>query len=63
MLGVRIQRALDQTTDQGFNKLRLGPGFNLADKHRIEINWVRSWQAESQALDSDSVLLEYTFKF
>ena len=63
MLGVRIQRALDQTTDQGFNKLRSGPGFNLADKHRIEINWVRSWQAESQALDSDSVLLEYTFKF
>lgn len=63
MLGVRIQRALDETTNQGFNKLRLGPGFHLADKHRIEINWVRSWQAESHALDSDSVVLEYTFKF
>jgi len=47
MLGVRIQRALDETTDQAFNKLRLGPGFNIADKHRIEINWVRSWQAEA----------------
>ena len=63
MLGVRIQRALDETTDQAFNKLRLGPGFNIADKHRIEINWARSWQAESHALNSDSVLLEYTFKF
>lgn len=63
MWGVRIQRALDETTDQGFNKLRLGPGFNLTDKHRIEVNWVRSWQAESHALDSDAVVLEYTFKF
>ena len=63
LLGLRIQRALDETTDQGFNKLRLGPGFHIADKHRIEINWVRSWQAESHALDNDSVLLEYTFKF
>ena len=63
MWGVRIQRALDKTTDQGFNQLRLGPGFNLTDKHRIEVNWVRSWQAESHALDSDAVVLEYTFKF
>lgn len=63
MLGVRVQRALDGTTDQDFNQLRLGPVFNIGNSHSIEMNWVRSWKATSNTVDSDSAMVEYIYKF
>lgn len=63
VLGVRVHRALDGTTDQDFNKLRLGPVFNIGDAHSIEINWVRSWKSNSNSIDSDSAMVQYIYKF
>jgi len=63
MLGVQVQRALDGTTDQDFNRLRLGPVFNIGDAHSIEINWVRSWKSNSNSVDRDSAMVQYIYKF
>jgi hypothetical protein len=63
MLGVRVNRALDGASGQDFNKLLLGPVFHIGTKHSIEINWIRSWQATSNTLDSNSAMVEYIYKF
>lgn len=63
MLGLRVQRALDGVSGQDFNKLLLGPVFRIGAKHSIEINWIRSWQATSNTLDSNSAMVEYIYKF
>ena len=63
LLGARVQRSLDGNADQNFNKLIAGPGLALGDNHEFELRWMRSWRADGNAFDNDSVKLEYIYKF
>ena len=63
LLGARVQRSLDGNADQNFNKLIAGPGLALGDNHELELRWMRSWRADGNAFDNDSVKLEYIYKF
>ncbi len=61
--GVRVQRTLDGTTGHDLNKFRLGPSFDIGEHHELEFRWVRAWDAHTHAHESDSTILEYTYKF
>lgn len=61
--GVRVQRTLDGTTGHDRNKFRLGPSFDIGEHHELEFRWVRAWDAHTHAHESDSTILEYTYKF
>ncbi len=61
--GVRVQRTLDGTTGHDRNKIRLGPSFDIGEHHELEFRWVRAWDAHTHAHESDSTILEYTYKF
>lgn len=63
MLGVRVQRTLDGTSGHDLNKIRLGPSFDLGEHHEVEFRWMRSWDAHTYAHESDSYIVEYTYKF
>ncbi len=61
--GMRVQRTLDGTTGHDRNKFRLGPSFDIGEHHELEFRWVRAWDAHTHAHESDSTILEYTYKF
>lgn len=63
IMGVRVQRTLDGTKGHDLNKFRLGPSFDIGDNHELEFRWVRSWDAHTYAHESDSYIVEYTYKF
>lgn len=63
MLGVRVQRVLDGPQTHNVNKIRLGPSIDLGHHHEVEFRWERAWNARTQARDSDSANIEYTYKF
>jgi hypothetical protein len=63
IMGVRVQRALDGTRGHDLNKFRLGPSFDIGEHHELEFRWARSWDADTRAHESDSYIVEYTYKF
>jgi hypothetical protein len=63
IMGVRVQRTLDGTSGHDLNKFRLGPSFDIGEHHELEFRWVRAWDAHTQAHESDSYIVEYTYKF
>lgn len=63
IMGVRVQRALDGTRGHDLNKFRLGPSFDIGEHHELEFRWARSWDADARAHESDSYIVEYTYKF
>lgn len=63
MVGLRVQRTLDGSQAHNINKIRLGPSIDLGQHHEVELRWERAWNARTQARDSDSANIEYTYKF
>ena len=63
MVGLRVQRTLDGSQAHNVNKIRLGPSIDLGQHHEVELRWERAWNARTQARDSDSANIEYTYKF
>ena len=63
MVGLRVQRTLDGNQAHNINKIRLGPSIDLGQHHEVELRWERAWNARTQARDSDSANIEYTYKF
>jgi hypothetical protein len=63
IMGVRVQRTLDGTKGHDLNKFRLGPSFDIGEHHELEFRWARSWDAHTYAHESDSYIVEYTYKF
>jgi hypothetical protein len=63
IMGVRVQRALDGTSGHDVNKFRLGPSFDIGEHHELEFRWARSWEAHTHVHESDSYIVEYTYKF
>lgn len=63
IMGVRVQRALDGTRGHDLYKFRLGPSFDIGEHHELEFRWARSWDADTLAHESDSYIVEYTYKF
>ena len=63
IMGVRVQRALDGTSGHDVNKFRLGPSFDIGEHHELEFRWARSWEAHTHDHESDSYIVEYTYKF
>jgi hypothetical protein len=63
IMGVRVQRALDGTRGHDLYKFRLGPSFDIGEHHELEFRWARSWDADTRAHESDSYIVEYTYKF
>jgi len=63
IMGVRVQRALDGTSGHDVNKFRLGPSFDIGEHHEVEFRWARSWEAHTHDHESDSYIVEYTYKF
>lgn len=63
IMGVRVQRTLDGTSGHDLNKFRLGPSFDIGEHHELEFRWARSWDAHTRAHESDSYIVEYTYKF
>jgi hypothetical protein len=63
MAGVRVQRNLDGGDSHNVNKIRLGPSWDLGQHHELELRWERAWNARSNARESDSANIEYTYKF
>jgi len=61
--GVRVQRTLDGTPGHALNKFRLGPSFDIGEHHELEFRWVRAWNADTHARESDATIVEYTYKF
>jgi hypothetical protein len=63
MAGLRFQRTLDGTPGHALNKFRLGPSFDIGEHHELEFRWVRAWNADTHARESDATIVEYTYKF
>ena len=63
MVGLRVQRTLDGSQAHNINKIRVGPSIELGQHHEVELRWERAWNARTQARDSDSANIEYTYKF
>jgi hypothetical protein len=63
IMGVRVQRALDGTSGHDVNKFRLGPSVDIGEHHELEFRWARSWEARTYIHESDSYIVEYTYKF
>ena len=61
--GLRVQRTLDGTSGHDINKIWLGPRFDIADQHELELRWERGWAARSNTRESDAYILEYNYKF
>jgi hypothetical protein len=62
-MGVRVQRALDGTSGHDVNKFRLGPSVDIGEHHELEFRWARLWEARTYIHESDSYIVEYTYKF
>jgi hypothetical protein len=63
VVGLRVHRTLDGSQAHNVNKIRLGPSIELSQHHEVELRWERAWNARTQARDSDSANIEYTYKF
>ncbi|MGB4347537.1 MAG: hypothetical protein WBJ21_14200 [Burkholderiaceae bacterium] len=61
--GFRFIRAIDGSSGHDVNRLRLGPGWDINEHHEVEMRWARGWDAVTKAHLSDSVEIEYTYKF
>lgn len=61
--GYRFIRSIDGTTGHNTNQLRMGPGWDITDHHGLDLRWSRTWDAQSRARLSDSVEVEYCYRF
>lgn len=61
--GYRFIRSLDSTSGRDSNQWRIGPGWDFSDQQSLDLRWSRSWDAQSRMRLSDSVELEYSFRF
>ena len=61
--GLRVQRALDNSSGHDLNKIWVGPRFDIADQHALELRWERAWVARTNVRDSDAYIVEYSYKF
>ncbi len=61
--GYRLIRSLGNASGQDKNQLRMGPGWDFDDHHGVDLRWSRTWDAHTRARLSDSVEVEYTYRF
>lgn len=63
MVGYRFVRAIDGSEGHDTDKLRLGPSFDLDERRELEFRWVRTWDARTRDHESDSLIVEFAYKF
>ena len=61
--GYRFIRSLDKVYGLDTNQLRLGPGWDINDHHGVDLRWARTWDAQSRIRLSDSIEVEYSYRF
>lgn len=61
--GYRFVRTIDGTDGRNYDALRFGPGWDLNAHNEIELRLSRSWFAQTRLHRSDSIEIEYTYKF
>jgi hypothetical protein len=61
--GYRFIRSIDGSMGHDINQLRLGPGWDITEHHGMDLRWSRSWDARSGMQVSDSVEVEYCYRF
>lgn len=61
--GYRFIRSIDGSSGHDVNQLRMGPGWDITGHHGLDLRWSRSWDAKSRLRLSDSVEVEYCYRF
>ena len=61
--GYRFIRSIDGTTGHDSNQLRMGPGWDITDHHGLDLRWSRTWDTQSRIRLSDSLEVEYCYRF
>lgn len=64
--GYRLIRgigSLGSVTAPDKNQLRMGPGFDIDERHGVDLRWSRTWDAHTRERLSDSVEVEYNYRF
>lgn len=61
--GYRFIRSFGSASGPDKNQLRMGSGFDITDQHGVDVRWSRTWDAHTRARLSDSVEVEYSYKF
>lgn len=64
--GYRLIRGIGSSgsaTAPDKNQLRMGPGFDIDERHGVDLRWSRTWDAHSRVRLSDSVEVEYNYRF
>ena len=61
--GYRFIRSLGNAGGHDSNQLRMGPGWDITDQQGLDLRWSRSWDAHTRMRLSDSVEVEYSYRF
>jgi hypothetical protein len=61
--GYRFVRAIDGSSGRDYDQWRMGPGWDINEHNEIELRITRSWDAVTRARRSDSIEIEYTYKY
>lgn len=61
--GYRFVRAIDGSRGHDYDQWRMGPGWDINEYNEIELRITRSWDAATRVRRSDSIEIEYTYKY